>query len=601
MCEKRHVSSSPSPLMLPSRRDSLFPAASVFCHPQLLSFVQNSPYRPFTDSKTFVDMQLTTHPHEVLARFAELPSQPTPEQYDQFLRWAFKQPDTQLVQHHTPLDYTDSLPSFVSQLQLPNRYVLDEFVMDIKKRWRMLARSFSHHNITEQHSLTSTLIPLPHPFFIPGGRFQECYYWDTLWIAKGLIVCDMLQSAKDAIRNLFHLVNTLGFVPNGNRVYYLNRSQPPVLTEAVLVIFRALGSTDERIEWLEEALPVLERELASFEAAHALSRVHPETSIAHQRLDVYNVVTDHARPESFKEDTATVDEMIARAPHLSTDYHSQIDLLRHLAAGAESGWDYSSRWFCNSDECLAETQATNVVPCCLNSILYKAESDMAAFHMTLAEYYKLSSQTSSGHPVTSDAIRMHIDKSKLYETRAAKRKHAIISVLWDSDQLFGFDYDVKEARNTGVLSIAGIMPVWAGCVDDSWTVEHAKQFVHKIMNVSGLLHDGGVACTSTVSKEQWDFPNCWPPLVDFAVETLRKLAVRFPESDADRAAEEIAARFLRSAYRGWQSENVFHEKYDCRYETGKRGEGGEYRPQTGFGWTNGTIMWLLKDYPHCLS
>jgi alpha,alpha-trehalase len=55
------------------------------------------------------------------------------------------------------------------------------------------------------------------------------------------------------VRNLLHLVDVWGFVPNGARSYYTNRSQPPLLSPMVMAVWSAAG--DDGI--LFEALPRL--------------------------------------------------------------------------------------------------------------------------------------------------------------------------------------------------------------------------------------------------------------------------------------------------------------------------------------------------------
>ena len=66
-----------------------------------------------------------------------------------------------------------------------------------------------------------------------GGFFTEMYYWDSYWIIQGLLLCDMHHTARGIMENFFHLIHTLGYVPNGNRKYYIGRSQPPLLTRMV--------------------------------------------------------------------------------------------------------------------------------------------------------------------------------------------------------------------------------------------------------------------------------------------------------------------------------------------------------------------------------
>lgn len=118
----------------------------------------------------------------------------------------------------------------------------------------------------------SSLIPLPYPFFIPGRRFCEVYYWDTLWIVDGLIACDMIDSAKGDVRNLLYLVKVIGFVPNGNRVYYLNRSQQPVLPETARAVFDALPNVDDKCNSLKECVPILNNEYVNFMSCRRVVR-----------------------------------------------------------------------------------------------------------------------------------------------------------------------------------------------------------------------------------------------------------------------------------------------------------------------------------------
>jgi len=68
-----------------------------------------------------------------------------------------------------------------------------------------------------------SLLPLPGITAIPGDRFRELYYWDSYWVIKGLLVSGMTETATSEVRNLLSLLETYGHVPNGARVYYINR------------------------------------------------------------------------------------------------------------------------------------------------------------------------------------------------------------------------------------------------------------------------------------------------------------------------------------------------------------------------------------------
>uniref|UniRef100_A0A183ENV1 Trehalase n=1 Tax=Gongylonema pulchrum TaxID=637853 RepID=A0A183ENV1_9BILA len=79
------------------------------------------------------------------------------------------------------------------------------------------------------------LIRVQHAFIVPGGRFIEYYYWDAYWIIKGLLISGLLENAWMMIDNFAQF----GFVPNGGRIYYLRRSQPPFLIPMAYEYFEA--------------------------------------------------------------------------------------------------------------------------------------------------------------------------------------------------------------------------------------------------------------------------------------------------------------------------------------------------------------------------
>ena len=52
------------------------------------------------------------------------------------------------------------------------------------------------------------LLYLPHPYVIPGGRFNEMYGWDSYFIALGLISSGLHDLAKGMVNNLLFEINT---------------------------------------------------------------------------------------------------------------------------------------------------------------------------------------------------------------------------------------------------------------------------------------------------------------------------------------------------------------------------------------------------------
>ena len=81
-----------------------------------------------------------------------------------------------------------------------------------------------------------SLIGLPYPYTVPSIKdyFNELYYWDTYFTNVGLILSNKPEYAKNNTSNIAYLINRYGYMPNGNRLQFLNRSQPPFFTKMVI-------------------------------------------------------------------------------------------------------------------------------------------------------------------------------------------------------------------------------------------------------------------------------------------------------------------------------------------------------------------------------
>ena len=62
-------------------------------------------------------------------------------------------------------------------------------------------------------------------FIVPGGRFNELYYWDSYFTSLGLLDIGRTDLVKQIIRNFIFQINHYGKILNVNRSYYLCRSQ----------------------------------------------------------------------------------------------------------------------------------------------------------------------------------------------------------------------------------------------------------------------------------------------------------------------------------------------------------------------------------------
>ncbi len=229
----------------------------VFCTGPLLHEVQM--LKVFPDGKDFVDMPIKTSscPSKVLLDFEALSSkwklsqsgQVDVNELREFVLEHFDPPGSDLKEH-CPDDYKPDIPSLD---QIQERY--RPFTLALHRLWPTLCRV-----VSSQYSY-STLIRRQYPVIVPGDRFRESYYWDSAWAIKGLLISGMRTTAWGLVCNLLSDVDDYGFVPNGGRLYYRGRSQPPLLTEMVYDVINDVGeNTQEASQMRKKALPMLAKE-----------------------------------------------------------------------------------------------------------------------------------------------------------------------------------------------------------------------------------------------------------------------------------------------------------------------------------------------------
>ncbi|MEZ0469873.1 alpha,alpha-trehalase TreF [Luteimonas salinilitoris] len=396
----------------------------------------------------------------------------------------------------------------------------------------------------------TSLLPLPHRYIVPGGRFDEIYYWDSYFTMLGLEESGRHDLVVDMVKNFAWLIDRYGHIPNGNRTYYLSRSQPPFFAAMVNLLAERDGPSV-----LSTYLPQLAREYAFW--MQGSERLAPGQG--HRRvvrladgslLNRYWDDCDTPREESYGRDVATA---VASGRPVAEVY-------RNLRAGAESGWDYSSRWFADS-ETLETIRTIEIVPPDLNSLLYNLER-------TLAEAYRVA-----GQPDNAARLQERAD-----ERKAAMRRH-----LWHAGNGVFADYLWQEGRPTDNVTAATLYPLFFGIADR----RQAAQVASRVR--ASLLQPHGLAATTVRTGEQWDLPNGWAPLQWIAIQGLDDYGER-------ELAASIAERWIRHNIAVFRETGKLVEKYDVT-GTGGAGGGGEYELQDGFGWTNGVLRKLMALYP----
>jgi alpha,alpha-trehalase len=481
--------------------------------------------RLFSDSKAFADATPRSAPEAILADYRAQPPD-TRESLQAFVAAHFSMPEN-------PAAAAAALP--------PGS--VPPIGAHIDELWEQLTRTSEH--VPDYGSL----LALPQPYVVPGGRFRELYYWDSYFTMLGLAQSGRRDLLENMVGDFAALIDRYGHVPNGTRSYYLSRSQPPFFFQMVALLAPLdPAAADARY------LPQLKQEYAFWmhggahlRAGEALERVvaMPDGSLLNRYWDDL----DTPRDESYAEDTALARSSARPAPQLYRD----------LRAAAESGWDFSSRWLADAHS-LASIETTAIVPVDLNSLLYGLERAIVAGCQAQHE---------------ARCVRE-------FAHHAALRRAAIDKFLWDEAQHTYLDYRWRERVRSPRLSAAMFYPLFVGAASQrqAGQVSEAAQ---------ALVAAGGLATTLQSTGQQWDAPNGWAPLQWVAIAGLRGYG-KAP------LARTLACRWLVSVKTLYARSGRLIEKYNV-LQPGLSGGGGEYPLQDGFGWTNGVTRQLLALYP----
>lgn len=427
------------------------------------------------------------------------------------------------------------------------------------------------------------LLYLPHPYVVPGGRFNEMYGWDSHFIVLGLLRSGLYAMAKGMVDNLLFEIEHYGAVLNANRTYYLTRSQPPFLTAMIRAVYddgNVFESEAMKTAWLRSAYHSSAKyyeiwacperragdtRLARYfdldcgpvpELADDSTYFHDviEWLLANPDADPGYLVT--AGPTWNAEGEQTFPELHCnprtganREPASVRGHRLTNDFYLGDRAMRESGFDSCFRFgpFCGSTH--------HYAPVCLNSLLVRYERDMAAMADTLQSP----------------------EEAQLWNTLADQRTEAITRYLWREEEGLFMDYNFLTGESSSYGYLSAYYPLWAGLA----TRDQAAKLRKKL---AIFERPGGLAMSATASGMQWDAPYGWAPSNWIVVEGLQAYGYR---ADACRIAE----LFLSTVENSFRTDATVREKYDVvRGHAQVHVTAGYKENVIGFGWTNGVYL-----------
>jgi len=326
------------------------------------------------------------------------------------------------------------------------------------------------------------LLYLPHPYVVPGGRFNEMYGWDSYFILVGLLRDDEVERAKEMTDNFVYEVEYYGTVLNANRTYYLSRSQPPFLTRMILGVFE---KTRDKA-WLRSTVPAIESHYRFWTTephlvpATGLSRYYdfgdgPAPEVLSDEVDEQGRTHYDRVREYYKTHDVTDYD-------LSLYYDKTRDRLTDLfykgdRSMRESGFDPSNRFGPFSADIVHH------VPVCLNVLLYRMEDDMAEIQRTLGDE----------------------KAAAVWRKRTDERRGLVDKYLWDPEAGIYFDYNFESGRRRPYEFATTFYPLWAG-------IASAEQAARIEKNLGRFEAPGGLLTSTKTTGNQWDAPFGWAPL-----------------------------------------------------------------------------------------
>jgi alpha,alpha-trehalase len=434
------------------------------------------------------------------------------------------------------------------------------------------------------------LLYLPNAYVVPGGRFNEMYGWDSYFIIVGLVRDGRLDLAKGMVENFFFEVEHYGTFLNANRTYYLTRSQPPYLTSMIMEVYqaeKAAGHSDRA--WLQRAYDYAAKDYQLW--------VHEPHLAGSTGLSRYFDFGDGPVAEGLQDETGYYKNVAAfflthpdRADHdlvetgagksnpdavgfgfelqlcettqngkkcepfrtvsLSHDYYKGDRSMR------ESGFDVAFRFGPFG------AQTHHYAAVCLNSLLYKTETDLTTMADTLGK--------------KEDAARWR----KLADDRKARMNQ----LFWNASKGMFFDYEFETQKQSSYTYVTTFYPMWAGLASP----EQARA-IEK--NLQIFEQPGGLDMSPTESGGQWDHPYGWAPMQLVGIEGLRRYGFN---DDANR----VAYKFLSTVAENFRRDGTIREKYNVVTRSSETTVTAGYHMNiVGFGWTNGVFLELLQKLP----
>jgi len=401
---------------------------------------------------------------------------------------------------------------------------------------------------------------VPYTHLGLGGNNPTFFYWDQYFVNKGLLLIDSLSIfAKNGTDNLLWEVDILGFVPNANKNWGMNRSQTPYLAMMVLDVYENMSVKDH--VWLKNAYFTLKKEYYFWTDTSPDAIENHNTSV-----DGLQRFYHHASKEELFElyNSCYDRELLSKSPDSISD-EEKIKIAGHYAAEAETGWDFTTRF---------DNRCADFIAIDLNSNLYKYEKTFAWI-----------------------VDELQLKNEPEWTTISNQRKDLINKYCWNETEGLFMDYDFVNKRFHTARSAVSMYPLFVGLASQ----EQAERTREKL---SLFEYDYGITACENTNQEimyQWDYPAGWSAVQLFTIIGLNnygfgKDAVRISSKYLDLVTKNYLAPVPKTYHKKGKTiereKGFIYEKYDA--VSGQINDA-EYPAGKFLSWSASVYIWCL-DY-----
>lgn len=360
-----------------------------------------------------------------------------------------------------------------------------------------------------------TLVGMPYPYIVPveKAHWNEMYYWDTFFTCKGLALQGREELVKNCADNMLYMVEKYGFMPNANRTYYLNRSQPPFLSMLVRDVYNLFQDK----KWLKSAYETLKKEYNFWMS---------------QRMTPTGLNKFGVKQNSIEQVKIQKYERVCRRLKKNFPPEDAYNIATNFLCDCESGWDFNPR---------TEMKQMQFVYVDLNSNLYLYETNFAFF---------------------ADILKN--GEADFWKEASEKRKELMNKILWKKDSFL--DYNFVENKHSSIFSVASFYPLWAGLA----TKQQAEETVKQLNKIE--FNYGVAACCENYPdvSYQWNYPVGWPPLHYIMVCALDNYGYREAAMRIAKKYTDVMEKFYNETGNLWEKYDVTTGLYDVDAEYGSR-------------------------------